>query len=64
MKKFFAIVAIIATMFLSASCGCKQTAVDPVEDPIEIVEDSLCVAVDSLAVDSLLIEGPVEEVAE
>lgn len=57
MKKIFAIVAIVATMILSASCGSRQTSA-PVEDAIEVV-DSLEVAVDSVAV-----EAPVEEVAE
>ena len=58
MKKIFAIVAIVATMILSASCGSRQTTSAPVEDAIEVV-DSLEVAVDSVAV-----EAPVEEVAD
>ena len=64
MKKIFAIVAIVATMILSASCGCRQTSA-PVEDAVEVV-DSLSVAVDSLSVatDSLVVEAPAEEVAE
>lgn len=58
MKKIFAIVAIVATMILSASCGCGQTSAPVEEEAVEVV-DSLEVAVDSLAV-----EAPVEEVAE
>lgn len=58
MKKIFAIVAIVATMILSASCGCGQTSA-PVEEAAVEVVDSLEVAADSVAV-----EAPVEEVAE
>lgn len=58
MKKIFAIVAIVATMMISASCGSRQAKVVE-EEAIEVV-DSLVVAVDSVAV-----EAPaVEEVAE
>ena len=49
MKKIFAIVAIVATMILSASCGSRQPKVVE-EENVELV-DSLGVAVDSLAVE-------------
>ncbi len=55
MKKIFVIVAIVATMILSASCNNRKPA-EPVLDATEVV-DSLNVAVDSAAVDA-----PVEEV--
>lgn len=54
MKKIFAIVAIIATMILSASCGCGQTSAPVEEAAIEVV-DSLSVAADSVAVDSTVV---------
>jgi len=58
MKKIFAVVAIVATMILSASCGnrapkAEVEAVDStlvVNDSTVVTSDSLAVATDSVAV--------------
>ena len=58
MKKIFTIVAVVATMILSASCGNRASKAEvEAADSTLVVADSLAVAADSLAVAS-------EEVAE
>ena len=59
MKKIFAIIALIATMILSASCVNRRPAAVEVEADVEVV-DSLSVSVDSLAVEEV-VENEVAE---
>ena len=54
MKKILCAIAVVFGMMVATSCACNQTE-PAVEDDAVVAVDSVDVAVDSLAVDSVMV---------